>query len=332
MSSILFVHNALKSFVKIDRDLLAEKWHVQELFLPSPQKINPFAVFRAVQRNDLVVAWFASWHSLLPIIFARLLKKPSIVIIGGYDTANLPEADYGSQRGGLSRFISRFVIRNASWLITNSNSAKQEAITNAKADTEKICVIYHGLPAVPAPQHDNHESIVLNVGEVKRANALRKGIQPFVQAAAYLPGVKFVQAGSWIGDLIDELRRDMPANVEFKGFVSDEELLDLYERASVYVQPSLHEGFGMSVAEAMLKGCIPVVTRCGSLPEVVGDTGVYATSNSPADVAQAIQTGLSMDPVWRQRARDRILNEFSIERRREAFHVKVESVLADTVN
>jgi hypothetical protein len=71
------------------------------------------------------------------------------------------------------------------------------------------------------------------------------------------------------------LRQAASPNVEFLGFVSDEELFSLYARASVYVQASMHEGFGLSVAEAMSAGCIPVVTRAGSLPEVVGDVGGF---------------------------------------------------------
>jgi hypothetical protein len=72
---ILFIHNALTSFVKIDRDILAEKYEVEELVFSSKFKLRAFALWKAVQRNDMVFIWFASWHSLLPVIFASLQKK-----------------------------------------------------------------------------------------------------------------------------------------------------------------------------------------------------------------------------------------------------------------
>ena len=66
--------------------------------------------------------------------------------------------------------------------------------------------------------------------------------------------------------------------MEFTGWLSDEELQDLYRRASVYVQASRHEGFGLAVAEAMLAGCVPVVMNVTAMPEVVGDAGVLIDS------------------------------------------------------
>jgi len=168
---------------------------------------------------------------------------------------------------------------------------------------------------------------VLTVGNVWQENLLRKGLLPFVQAAAHLPATKFMLIGKWYDDSIETLRRVAGPNVEFTGFVSDERLVDLYQRASVYVQASLHEGFGLSVAEAMLAGCIPVVTRKGALPEVVGDAGVYAASNDPLDVAVAIRRALTLDGSARQRARERILTQFPVERRRKALYALVDQLL-----
>ena len=91
-----------------------------------------------------------------------------------------------------------------------------------------------------------------------------------MRAAAELPDVRFVFVGKWHDDAIEVLRELAGDNVEFTGWVSDEELHDLYRRASVYVQASRHEGFGLAVAEAMLAGCVPVVMNVTAMPEVVG--------------------------------------------------------------
>ena len=319
---IFFVHNVPSSFVAIDRSLLQQRWPVLE-WHQRTRWVDPVALMRAVQGCALVFCWFAGWHSFIPVLLARLLRRPAIVVVGGYDTANLPEAGYGSQRGGLRRLIARSVIHNATHLIAFSHSAKREAVENAGADPRKITVVYLGVPRLPVGPLTVRNDLAITVGGVWRENLLRKGLLPFVQAAAHLPEVRFALIGKWYDGSIEKLRQAASANVEFTGFVSDERLTDLYQRASVYVQASLHEGFGMSVAESMLVGCIPVVTRCGSLPEVVGDIGVYAASNDPQEIADAVRKALASDGDVRRRARDRILTHFSVERRRQALHTLV---------
>ena len=72
----------------------------------------------------------------------------------------------------------------------------------------------------------------------------------------------------------------------------------------------------MTVAEAMLAGCIPVVTSAGALPEVVGDTGVVVESPDPAAVAAGVNEALGLPEDARSRARERVLDRFPLEVRR----------------
>src|SRR5260370_1209573 len=128
MTHILFVHNQLTRFVQIDRDLLGEHYAVTERHEVGLRNLRPLALRRLVGDHDLVFAWLASWHSFLPVRFARRLGKPSIVVVGGYDTACVPEAHYGSQRGGVRKWLARAVMNSATHLVTNSHAAKREAI------------------------------------------------------------------------------------------------------------------------------------------------------------------------------------------------------------
>jgi len=141
------------------------------------------------------------------------------------------------------------------------------------------------------------------------------GHELFVRAAALMPDVNFVLAGKWKDDSVEHLRSIAGPNVTFTGRLSDEALNDYYRQASVYVQASRHEGFGLSVAEAMLAGCIPVVTRAGALPEVTGDAGVFVDSPEPAALAQAIAQALTFPESERGAVRQRILDCFPIEKR-----------------
>jgi glycosyltransferase involved in cell wall biosynthesis len=327
---ILLVHNRLTSFVRHDLECLRQLHEVSELCLTS-RRLNPVAIWRQVEAHDLVFGWFASWHTFLPVLFARLSKKPSVLVIGGYDLAKLPSIGYGHQRGGLKKWVSRATMRLASALITNSLYSVHEARSNAGLSDRRVRVIYHGiadlfgeLPARP------RERMAITIGNVDRANLHRKGLEPFVRAAQFLPSVKFVVIGDFKDGAIGELRKIAGANVEFTGWVDDGELLDYCRRASVYVQVSRHEGFGMAVAEAMAAGCIPVVTRQGALPEVVGDTGVY-TGAEPHAIAKAILWAMNMPEASRARARQRVLAHFSLQKRRALLAEVIAEVAPETV-
>jgi len=326
---VLFVHNGRERFVQDDLVLLAREFQVTDWYQPTRQ-FNPAWLAWLVRTHDLVFCWFASWHSLPSVLLTQCLQRPSVVVVGGYDTANLPEAGYGSQRGGLPKLVSRLVMRQTTHLIGISEAARREAIANASADPGKITVIYPGVHPMPMGRLDTRDKVVLTVGNVWRENLLRKGLLPFVQAAAYLPDTRFVVVGRWHDNSIEELRRAAGPNVEFTGFLPDDELAALYGRAAVYVQASLHEGFGLSVAEAMTAGCIPVVTRNGSLPEVVGDCGIYVESNTPTRVAAAVEQALNLDDARRTQARERVLRLFPMERRAQELGRLIKDVFQST--
>lgn len=319
MHRILFVHNGPTQFVQLDLDELRKRYGVTECYLRS-RWVNAISIWQQVKTHDLVFGWFASWHTFLPLLFARRLGKPSVLIIGGYDVANMPDIGYGHQRGGIKRWVSRRTMRLANRLVTNSHYSREEAARNALVPEEQVQPLYHGVkdPFSSLPQA-TRARMALTVGNVDRSNLRRKGHEPFVRAAALMPDVEFTLAGAWKDDAIDYLRSIATPNVTFTGWLSKEELCDYYRRAAVYVQPSLHEGFGLSVAEAMLAGCIPVVTKAGALPEVTGEFGVTIAEPTPAIIAEAIEQALTQLDETRIGIRQTILDRFPMQKRGQAF-------------
>jgi glycosyltransferase involved in cell wall biosynthesis len=313
--SILFVHNSATQFVRLDLDELRKRYRVTEWYLSS-RWVNPLAIWNQVRAHDLVFGWFASWHAYLPIEFARVLRKPSVLVIGGYDVANMPEIGYGHQRGGLKKWMSRRAMRSASRLVTNSVYSQHEAARNVGLSNGRVQAVYHGVPdrfgMLPAGPRAR---MALTVGNINRSNLARKGHEAFVRTGALLPDVDFVLAGHWQDDAIEYLRCIATQNVTFTDQVSDAMLHDYYRKASVYVQASRHEGFGMSVAEAMLAGCVPVVTRVGALPEVTGDSGIFVDAPEPAVLAEAVKKALVFPDEKRAAIRQRIRDRFPMERR-----------------
>jgi glycosyltransferase involved in cell wall biosynthesis len=330
LNRILFVFSRQSSFVTIDQAVLEERWSVRPWRQQGPL-FNVLKLVREVARSDLVFGWFASWHTFLPVTMAWIMRKPSVVVIGGYDTARMPEIGYGLQQRGAMRRVSRWVMRRATRLVTNSHYSRAEAAANAEIDPDRITVVYHGVPdpfgeLPPAPPGQ----IALTVGVVDRPNLERKGLRSFVQAAAHLPDVAFVLAGRWDDAAADELRDHAPANVTMTGWVEQDVLNQHMRDSSVYVQASAHEGFGMSVAEAMLAGCIPVTTRAGALPEVVDEVGVQVDDADPKRLADGIEQALAMDDSTRAAARERILDCFGLEVRRRGLHAVVAETLGES--
>jgi glycosyltransferase involved in cell wall biosynthesis len=313
---LLYVHSRKASFVAIDREILAERFEIEDLYQPGRVPNVP-RVVRGVLQADGVFGWFASWHTFLPVTLAWLLRKPSVMVIGGFDTANMPDIGYGHQRGGFRMRASRWIFRRATRLITHSNYSLAEIERNTPIPPEKVTVVHLGVPDPFGEAPGAKERTALTVGAIDRTTLVQKGQLPFVQAARELPDVRFVFAGKWLDDAVEELRAAAPPNVELTGWLSDDDLHDAYRSAAVYVQASRHEGFGLAVAEAMLAGCVPVVMNVTAMPEVVGDAGVLIDSQEPVAVADGIRRALAMGPGAAARARERILTSFPMERRRE---------------
>ena len=329
MARILYVHSRLNTFTRIDRDALEERHEVvdylQEGFRPRPAEL-----WRKVGECDAIVGWFASWHTALALRFARMRKKPSLLIFGGFDTAAMPEISYGSQRGGVRRGLVRSTAKLATRLVTNSESSLREIAENVGIDTERVEVVYHGIPdrfadVDPAAAR---ERMALTVGAVYDVNLLRKGHGPFCEAAANEPEVEWVLAGEWWDDTGKELQAKAPGNLRVTGYLSDDDLDDLFRRAGVYVQASLHEGFGMSLAEAMLAGAVPVVTAAGALPEVVGDSGVVLKDATAKSIAAGVAEALALGPEAHVAARERVRTEFPYEKRRDGILRELDHALA----
>jgi len=321
---IAFVYHSLATFVRHDLDILRQEHQVRAAdfrFRPD-DAIN---LAQTVKWSDAVFCWFAARHTLLALLLAAALRKRSFVVTGGYDVASMPEIGYGSLRGGLTRPMAKLIFSMADQLLPFSESARGELIRNGGVAPSKALTINLGVPDSTAAMLVPKERLVLTVGDVVRGNLKRKGLAAFVHAARALPHVPFVMAGRWEDDSIDYLRDVATPNLQFTGFTPEPELHELMERAKVYVQASGHEGFGLALAEAMLHGCIPVVTDRGSLAEVSGGIGLTVPYDDPLALARGIDESLQLGADVARRARQHVLDRFPIERRRDMLLEVVQS-------
>lgn len=164
-----------------------------------------------------------------------------------------------------------------------------------KVPAARIRVVHHGITARTIPPAVR-ERIVLCSGAIQR----RKNQAALVRAfAAMPPDWRLVLAGSQgfeAAETLEEIERSVARErITVTGYISDEELGNWYGRAAIFAFPSLDEGFGMPVLEAMAAGIPVIAGRRGALPEVVGDAAVLIDPNSDDQLAEAL-VAMAKDP------------------------------------
>jgi glycosyltransferase involved in cell wall biosynthesis len=315
---ILVLYRKRFTFVKLDLDILETEHEVRELNVDyrinkAPNTINEY--IQGVKWADIILSWFGGHHALIPFLLAKKYNRPCLIVASGYDVANEPEINYGHMRPGVRRPIGKKVFHLADRILAVSDFTVLEIKKNISNNLKNVRRIYHGLPYNPIEEITNKEKVVVTIGNVKHNNLNRKGLESFVKSANYLPDAKFELIGDWLDESIHYLKKIAPPNLKFTGFVKEAGDSDFVKSSKVYVQASYYESFGLSVAESMLHGCVPVVTNRGALPEVVGNTGFYVPYGDPEQLAAGIQKALLTDPEDAIRARQRIIDQFPLENR-----------------
>ena len=329
---IVVIHLHLYTFVKQDIEILKTKYNVVEISVSSIKRPLSFLIMlRYIITSQLIFCWFADHQTLLAVLIARILRKKSIVIIMGYEVANVPEIGYGRILKRYGRYFVYQTIRYADKVVALSNWTKTQAFKNLRLNPDKvdIQILYLGFPISFIDKDLLKLPMVLTVAFIKWGNVKRKGLEMFVKSAAYLPSIPFIVIGYWIDNSIDYLKSIASTNVKFieTPLGGSEVITDYFRKAKVYVQASLHESFGCALAEAMLWECVPVVTRCSAIPEVVGNTGFYTLSNDPKELASKIAQANKSDSG--QKARERIIRMYPLEKRKKTLLELVEETMND---
>ncbi len=308
---VLFVYPFPATFIQRDMDVLQTFCEVRGLLFDRRSQYP--TLLKSILSADIIYCWFALPFAAVAAIVARAIGRKVIVVAGGWDVARVPEIGYGRLLTKRGLAIARVSLGAPDLVLAFSESSK--TTIREVAPKSPVRLAYLGVDGElfhPAEK----ENLVVTVAQVTRENILRKGLRTLVDAAKEIPEARFVIVGKHVDDAIDELRAVGSGNVRFLGEVSDRDLREILGRARVYVQASYTEGFGVALAEAMASGCVPVVTRKGAMPEVVGDTGLYVEYGDPHELANAIREGLR-SPLG-ARARARILDRFTIARRLDA--------------
>lgn len=179
-------------------------------------------------------------------------------------------------------------LRNSIKIVTDSNYVKKDIIATYKIKNEKIDVIYAAHSNKFTNKSLKREKFILTVSSIDPRKNLKRVIQAFSMINS---DYKLVIVGqknktfSCIG-LEEETIND---NIIFTGYLTDEELIESYNKATLFIYGSLFEGFGIPPLEAQACGCACLVSNRTSLPEVYGDSVEYFNPNSIEDIKDKIE-------------------------------------------
>ena len=250
------------------------------------------AMGRAVAAARLDLMYFPATYTFFPV-----WNVPRLVVTM-HDTLALahPELVFPTRRGRLAWLLKEHAAaRWADQIVTVSETSRRDLQRWFRLPDHKLRTITEGPDPIFVPRVSDHST-----DEVLRKYAIRPGARYLLYVGGLSPHKnlpRLIEAFSrvtsddvslvLVGDLNDVFHTHVPtiraaiakASLEHRvvltGFVPDVDLVHLYNQALALVQPSLMEGFGLPAVEAMACGIPVVSSRAGSLPEVVGDAGLF---------------------------------------------------------
>lgn len=265
---------------------------------------NPLQVYRIIpsflkvlssEEIDILHAHeYGHFTSDISAVYSKITTKPLVLTIHGYvinSKLKLLKKIYDETLG-------RFEIQTARKIIATSRSLKDEIINSY--NIHNIEIISNGI-FLNQFQHGSlkREELIISVGRILP----RKGFSYLVDAAEEIirdhPHVKIMIIGPDGGDeqnIIKKINnKNLKDNVVLKGTISDEMLLSLLSKSSLFVIPSLYEPFGIVALEAMAAGCPIVATNVGGLSEIIDHnrTGLLVPPANSKALADSI--GLLLD-------------------------------------
>lgn len=252
-----------------------------------------------------------------PNYFLPDWAEGGVVTVHDLSVFRYPEMHPAERRAHFERRFARS-LAIAGHVITDSETVRQEVIDMLTVDPARVTAIPLGVDRIFHPrERDSIASALARFGLEPRGYALcvstvepRKRIRELLRAWALLPPAirsrwpLMVTGGQgWLSDEVGQLMEEgqRAGWVRYLGFVPDDDLPALYAGAALFLYPSVYEGFGLPVAEAMASGVPVLVANASCLPEVTGGAAMLVEPDDADGFARGIEQALT-DEGWREAA------------------------------
>jgi glycosyltransferase involved in cell wall biosynthesis len=305
------------SFFEKEYTVTTSLFHVKnKAFLPIYLLFNivlfPFKSFG----KKLVIAQFGGYHTVAPAIWSKILNKKFVIVLGGYDCVSFPQIGYGAFANKWMRKAVILSYKRADLLLPVHDSLifSEYKYTSEFPSTQGIkafvpnlktpfTTIFNGYDSSKWPANlalkKPLTAITIAAGIEENRRSVLKGIDLVLELALAHPEMQFVIVG---GSLVNT-----PINVVVQPQLPQSELLKLLQQSQFYLQLSISEGFPNALCEAMLCGCIPIVSNVASMPEIIGDSGAVLNHKNRAELSAILEKIQSENQTeLQQKAIDRI--------------------------
>ncbi len=262
------------------------------------EQSNPSTTLRVNNQTIFINPFF---NLLQPPLITRRIAQKQIAVIHDLIPLKYPEHFPIGIKGKINVFLNKLSLNNYDRIITDSEASKKDIIKILRINEEKIKVVYPCLPKsflkLKIENSKLIENYCLYVGDAtwnKNLVNFAKAIK-ILNVSCVFVGKVFEDAtggtgrGGWQKELmefLEEIKDDK--HFILKGFVSDEELIQLYQQARVNILPSHDEGFGFSFLEAASQKCPTVLADIPVLREISAGNALFANPENPHDLANTI--------------------------------------------
>ena len=316
-----YIYNIVKELSKSDRnDYIAEfinfmgrhdvKSQIDYDIKIKQNKLLTYTMYNFLTKkmnisHNLILGTKSDIYHFFNFTIPKNIKGKVIVTI--YDTVFFSAPETMGDMKAISEY--KYAAERSDLILTISESAKSDIIKHFNVDEKKIEIVTPGIDLEKylhnytdmelenvRKKYKLPENYILYLGTIEPRKNIERTIKAFIKYKKEVKDdLKFVIVGGkgWKYDNIMKLIESMGTDIILTGYIDEEDKIPIYKLAQIFAFPSLYEGFGMPVLEAMAAG-VPVITsNVSSLPEVAGDAAILVNPLNEDEIFEAYKKILS---------------------------------------
>ena len=342
--NLIITYTQRSTFVKRDIELLATDFNVIEFHFNTKHKWKLPLVFlkqfifysKKLPITDIYLSESSGYLSFIPTLFKRMFNIPSVIIAIGTDCIKIPEINYGAHQKKVLGWFTRWSFKNCSKILPVHEKLIEYNYTyeSIKQKKQGIKAFINNLKTPIQTIENGFDTSKWSITNTKRTDISFLSITTATNLTGYyLKGIDLIVAMAKVFSQYHftivgkvTLPEKAPENITFLNHVPPEELNAIYNSHKYYLQLSMSEGFPNTLGEAMLCGCIPIVSDVGGNSDIIDNQGFVLTKKNIDNLCEIINN-LSNHPFTMESVRNQIINTYPLQKRKDHLIEEIKKLL-----